>query len=333
MPESHFGQLSRGPLIQPTRTLPRETFMLDFEVSVVITTYNRSHLLARAIESVLSQDWHDLEIVVLDDCSTDDTPELIAHIYPQVRYVRQDTNRGVCAARNRGLREASRPWVVFLDDDDTLLPGALGRISSRIAELRDPDRYPVFQFAHSNGSAPLGFLIARLDHFFTGTLSGDFIPVIRREQFSAAGFAYPEDHRVGEGLLWWRVAERFGIPTWADRIASVHTDAPTRLTSVDYQILHARDFARLQECILTEFGDVLAARFPAHHDKKRLGAAAYRLLAGHRTAARSHLVLALQRRLSAEALGLWMLTFLPQSIVRRFYAVYRQRTNAWPAHP
>jgi len=74
---------------------------VKFSCSVVITTYNRSRLLARAIASVLNQEWPETVIVVVDDASTDGTGEMIATSYPQVRYVRQDTNRGACAARNR----------------------------------------------------------------------------------------------------------------------------------------------------------------------------------------------------------------------------------------
>ncbi len=303
--------------------------MFNLRITVVITTYNRSYLLDRAIRSALDQHWPSLEVLVVDDASTDSTRDLMRSSFPEVHYVRQDTNRGPSAARNRGLREASQPWVMFLDDDDTLLPGAVGRIAAHIPKLPDVERYPVLQFAHGNGSISKEFTIVRLEHYATGVLQGDFMPVIRKDLFLAEGLAYPEFVRAGESLLWFRVAEEYGIPTWADRVGSVNADALVRQTSTDYQLLHARDLVELQERILNEFGEVLAARFPAYYQKKRLGAAAYWLLAGERIAARSHIRIALQRGYSIGAVGLWGLSFLPRAWSQRCFVLYRRHVDGW----
>jgi glycosyltransferase involved in cell wall biosynthesis len=94
---------------------------------VVIPCYNQAHFLGEAIESVLSQSYQDLEIIVVDDGSQDDTQE-VASTYankdPRVRLIRQK-NKGLAGARNRGLAEAGGEYVVFLDSDDRLLGEAL----------------------------------------------------------------------------------------------------------------------------------------------------------------------------------------------------------------
>jgi glycosyltransferase involved in cell wall biosynthesis len=92
-------------------------------VSVVIPCYNQAHFLVEAIQSILAQSYPRVEIVVVDDGSTDDTSDVAAR-YPEVRLVRQD-NQGLSAARNAGLRESEGEYVVFLDADDRLLPEAL----------------------------------------------------------------------------------------------------------------------------------------------------------------------------------------------------------------
>jgi glycosyltransferase involved in cell wall biosynthesis len=92
-------------------------------VSVVITCYNQACFLGEAIESVLAQSCQHFEIVVVDDGSKDNTPE-VASAYPQVRYIRQN-NQGVSVARNVGLRQAKGRYLIFLDGDDRLLPDAL----------------------------------------------------------------------------------------------------------------------------------------------------------------------------------------------------------------
>lgn len=93
--------------------------------SVVVNTYNRADQVGRAIESVLSQSEVDLELVVVDDGSTDDTQAVLAALADaRMRCIRQ-SNRGLSASRNVGAREARGDWLLFLDDDDRLLEGAL----------------------------------------------------------------------------------------------------------------------------------------------------------------------------------------------------------------
>jgi glycosyltransferase involved in cell wall biosynthesis len=97
-------------------------------VSVIIPVYNRAHLLPRALDSVLKQTYSDFEVLIVDDCSKDDPESVIASYQdPRLRYLRQPENRGVAAARNRGLREALAPFVAFLDDDDEWFPEKLSR--------------------------------------------------------------------------------------------------------------------------------------------------------------------------------------------------------------
>ena len=92
-------------------------------ITVVITCYNHGRFLSTAIESVLAQNYPYKEIIVVDDGSTDNTKE-IAFYYPSVRYVYQ-SNRGLSAARNKGIAESSGNYLLFLDADDWLLPNAL----------------------------------------------------------------------------------------------------------------------------------------------------------------------------------------------------------------
>lgn len=90
-------------------------------VSVVIPSYNRAHRLPTAIDSVLAQGWPDVEIILVDDGSVDDTHQVAAGYGDRVRYVYQP-NAGVGAARNTGMRHATREFVAFLDSDDRWLP-------------------------------------------------------------------------------------------------------------------------------------------------------------------------------------------------------------------
>lgn len=93
-------------------------------VSVVIPCYNQARFLGEAIESVLNQTYPNVEIIVVNDGSTDHTSE-VALQYSKVRYFEQQ-NQGLAAARNKGFSESRGSYLVFLDADDRLLPSAIG---------------------------------------------------------------------------------------------------------------------------------------------------------------------------------------------------------------
>lgn len=100
--------------------------------SVVIPLYNKENYIRRAIDSILSQTVQNFEILVVDDCSTDDGVEIVRSYQDQdarIRLIRQETNRGVSAARNRGIAEAKFEWVAFLDADDEWKPDFLETIA------------------------------------------------------------------------------------------------------------------------------------------------------------------------------------------------------------
>lgn len=95
-------------------------------VTAAITTYNRADFLPGALESVFAQTFGDYEVLVVDDGSTDETPDLLAGYGDRIRVVRQE-NGGRSAARNTAVREARAPLVSFLDSDDRWLPDKLAR--------------------------------------------------------------------------------------------------------------------------------------------------------------------------------------------------------------
>ncbi len=94
------------------------------QISVVVTTFNQAPFIEAALDSVLCQTYKPCEIILVDDGSTDDTPERIAPYHERVRYIRQ-ANRGVAASRNTGIRAASGDLVAFLDGDDFWEPEKL----------------------------------------------------------------------------------------------------------------------------------------------------------------------------------------------------------------
>lgn len=117
-------------------------------VSVIIPTYNRARLVAESVRSVLDQSYRDLEVIVVDDGSTDGTAGELARLFGGRIRVCVQPNGGNAAARNRGLAEARGELLAFNDSDDLWLPGKLER---QVAYL---DAHPEVDLVCGNGIDP-----------------------------------------------------------------------------------------------------------------------------------------------------------------------------------
>ena len=122
-------------------TSPAETALQEPRVSVVIPAFNASGCIERAISSVQAQTEQNFEIIIVNDCSTDDTATIVAALKAKdsrIRLVNLDRNGGPSVARNRGFAEARGRWIAILDADDTYRPDRLAVLAGR-AEAQDLD--------------------------------------------------------------------------------------------------------------------------------------------------------------------------------------------------
>lgn len=114
-------------------------------VSVVIPTYNRVHCLPRSLESVLRQTFDDIEVIVVDDCSTDGTQAYLEAIPdPRLRVLRHETNKGGSAARNTGIAAARGELIAFQDSDDEWLISKLDRQMDEYRRVDSPEYGAVY---------------------------------------------------------------------------------------------------------------------------------------------------------------------------------------------
>ena len=168
-------------------------------VSVILTTYRRAHLVARALQSVLAQSYPDFEVIVVDDGSPDGTRDVIARFTdPRAHYIFQE-NRGLAGARNTGVRAARGAYIAFLDDDDEYLPT---KLAQQVPAL---DEHPEYGVVYSDvylcdaagnrirrvsdalgkGDPPSGMILEALVH---GNFLVSNAPLLRRECFEVGLF-------------------------------------------------------------------------------------------------------------------------------------------------
>jgi glycosyltransferase involved in cell wall biosynthesis len=209
------------------------------KVSVLIPTYNRAAYLPEAINSVLNQSFRDFEVIIVDDGSTDNTPELVRGIRdPHVHYVRHLRNRGVAAALNTAWHAARGEYLARLDSDDVWRPELLEILVSALDA--DPGLgliYARAQWMDTHGQllpqmagAPIKFPGETLKSLLYGDCVTPMAVVFRRECIERAG-GYDESLIANEDWdLWIRMAEycRFAYCTQVLAYYRIHPQNLTR---------------------------------------------------------------------------------------------------------
>jgi glycosyltransferase involved in cell wall biosynthesis len=125
-------------------------------ISIIIPSYNRGEFISRAVHSVLCQTFNNVEILVVDDGSTDDTLQQLQQLQgkdPRLKIIQHENNLGAQAARNTGIRAAMAPYIAFLDSDDEWLPNKLERQISLIESSNNNVGvvYAGFLWVHADG--------------------------------------------------------------------------------------------------------------------------------------------------------------------------------------
>lgn len=194
--------------------------------------HNAAPFVALAVESVLAQRGCTLELIVVDDGSTDDGAAALAPYGDRITLIRQD-NQGVGAARNAGLRLARGEFIAFLDADDVWLPG---KLAAQLAHLRrNPDLGMVYGAWHCwDGEAPAPQPAPAADAATVARESGRLYPhllldcfiltstvLLRREVAEAVGTFDPALKRGEDYDYWLRVAQRYRIDK-LDRLLTLY---------------------------------------------------------------------------------------------------------------
>jgi glycosyltransferase involved in cell wall biosynthesis len=187
-------------------------------VSVIIPTYNRALLLGRAIQSILNQTYQNFEIIVVDDCSSDDTEKVINGFYDKrMRYIRHEERKGANAARNTGIKSATGRYIAFQDSDDEWLPE---KLEKQVRAFKDgPSDLGVVYTSYwmleddRKTYCPPSYIKQKDGNIHDVLLETNFIStptaVVKKECFEIAGMFDEGLPRLQEWELWIRISKHY----------------------------------------------------------------------------------------------------------------------------
>jgi len=181
--------------------------------SVIIPLYNKEKFVEKTLQSVLSQTFDDYEIIVVDDCSTDKSLDIVTNFKAdKLKIIKHQNNKGLSAARNTGIKNASSEYIAFIDADDTWEPFFLEKISELVHKFPDAgifasgyeEKYPNGRAldVHKNLDFAPGEMNIVADFFKANAHQPIFCyssAVIRREVFEKAGY-FDEKITYGEDI-------------------------------------------------------------------------------------------------------------------------------------
>lgn len=221
------------------------------KVSVIIPAYNQGHYLDQAIQSVLEQTHRNLEVIVVDDGSTDDTATVAQSFADaRVRYIYQE-NCGLSAARNAGLRHASGEFVSFLDSDDQFLPRKLELLLANLADhpeagLAAGQAIPIDQAGQRIGEVFDKGMPSESAQLLLGNPLHVGSVLVRRDWQQRAGL-FDESLRSYEDWDMWLRLARVGCPMrWVAQPVSLYRFHPAQMTR-DGRQMTAATFAVLDK--------------------------------------------------------------------------------------
>ena len=218
---------------------------VDPLVSVIIPNYNHAQYVGDAIRSVLAQTYHEVEIIVVDDGSIDNSREVISVFDDKVRYIYQK-NAGLSAARNTGIKLAQGSLIGVLDADDMYEPGYLQTLVSALQEHEDADGiYCGYQFVdHTNNLLPqIEARPVEPEKLYDALLDGTFfVPesiFLRREVYDNVGLFDVALRACEDWDVWLRAAKKYRIIHSSD-ILTRHRVLPGSMSTEPLRMLNNR---------------------------------------------------------------------------------------------
>lgn len=318
------------------KTLPQKDRVF---FSIIIPMYNRATLIRRCLDSCLSQNFKDYEIIVVDDGSEDNSVAVVESYLPNphIILVKSPENRGVCAARGLGVVHAKGKWVMFMDSDDVFHPGAFQIIYETVNAA--PQQVSEVRFCYWREEIshvtpiplmPEGILcFSEYLQWLDKVKNSDLLYCQRREIHNVV--TWPQDRRF-ESQFHLKVASKFKMMMSRQVVGTMYNDADNRIitgkwqTSNTKKLQTAYDNALSMREMLEEFGDELKKHCPGRYKllKRSVGNCYFR--AGYRLkGCRYILAYLLNHPLDVAGWGVFVLGMMGPKVIDRAAKRFRRK--------
>ena len=294
-------------------------------ISVIIVTYNRANLLSKTVKSLLSQDYKNVELVVVDGNSKDNTRGVIKSISdPRVKYHRQDSNSGILSGRNKGLDLAKGGYLCFLDDDDELVRSAL---STAVKEFeRAPKNVGMIWFdcfdsktGKETGRGIEGRGYIKYSDLLCERIYGEFWPFFKRDAIGSARF----NERLwgAEGNLWLRLYKKSDVLYIPKALRIYHRDHGGNVCKFENQLKKADKFVLNNLAFLEEFGEEQKKLCPKAYARRLSVLGFWQIMAGDTKEGRNTLKKSLKINIAPKPLVLYLSSaFIGKEKLARIYS-------------
>ena len=215
------------------------------KVSVIIPTYNRADLLPRAIRSVLNQTFQDFELIIVDDCSTDNTQEVVNEFQKKddrIKYIKLDKNSGAPAhPKNVGIQKSKGEYLAFLDHDDEWLPVKLEKQLKLFARNRKLGFVSCNVFiVNDKQSKEREHKIPRSANYFLSFLEGDIIcssssVMVKKSVLNDIGYFDERFKVIDDWDMWIRISQKYAFDFVDEPLLKyyIHSSSVTKTISFE----------------------------------------------------------------------------------------------------
>lgn len=294
-------------------------------VSVILTTYKRSHLLMNAVNSVLKGSYGNLELIIVNDCSPDNTDEVVSHIDDKrIKYIKLSKNSGVLAARNSGFDASSGDLITILDDDDILVPDALEQIVAAFIRI-DPKERGILWFdcidkesGKKSGVMPIIEGTISFEDYVCGRIRGDFWLVFAKHVLEKQRF--DERLRAHESLFWLKLHRIYPAKYFPLVVCEKFREHGERLCDLNVRIAQLPQTTLALSEYQRQFGQDLKQLCPVVYGEKLAYLGLHQLMVGEFKSGRESIMTSLQFRFSIKHLLLYFISFFAGTeLIKKLY--------------
>lgn len=212
-------------------------------VSVIMPSFNTVKYIEKSIESVLNQTYKNLELIIVDDCSTDNTDEIIKPLLSdkRIKYIKNEKNSGAAVSRNKAMAAAQGKWIAFLDSDDIWEKDKLEKQIDFMEKSGCAFSFTGYEFADANGK-PLGTIVnvpKKINYkqalknttIFTSTVMFDMNKISKEDIYM------PNVRRGQDTATWWNVLKKIDFAYGLDEVLAIYRRTSNSLSANKIQAL------------------------------------------------------------------------------------------------